>query len=173
MKYFKAIITWKFMAVTGSVELCSGFFSRHIHLCQLHPDKEQNKRVVSQKLWERQQKAIINSKLQWLTINIIFVFSHTPKIIASNLSTFNNILFVYLLWATIEKIKITKFDSDSLTWFSNELICARHIFWIGTGIRWWNEKAWTFLSVIYYIGTRRPLNRLTNIVFSCKKKILL
>lgn len=43
-----------------------------------------------------------------------------------------------LLWPTVEEIEITEFNPNSLTWLANELIRARHIFRVGTGIRWRN-----------------------------------
>lgn len=81
-----------------------------------------------------------------------------------------------LLWSTEEEIKITKFDSNPLAGFSDELICARHIFWIGTWIRWWDEKTCTFMCKVDYIGTWRTRNGLSDIVLGCfedeSKKLL-
>lgn len=68
----------------------------------------------------------------------------------------------YLLWPTIKQIEVTKLDSDSLTSFADELICARHIFRIGTGIRWRNEKAGPLLSEVNYVGTWRADDGLTD-----------
>lgn len=40
-----------------------------------------------------------------------------------------------LLGSTVEQIKIAKLQPYTLAGFTVELICARHIFWIGTWIR--------------------------------------
>jgi hypothetical protein len=73
----------------------------------------------------------------------------------------------YSLRSTVEEIEISKFDSNPLAGLSNELICARHIFWIGTWISWWNKETCTFLCKVYNIGTRRANHGLSNIEFRC------
>lgn len=65
----------------------------------------------------------------------------------------------YSLWSAEEQIEISKLETNALRWLADELIRARHVLGVGTGIRGRYEDVRLVLVRRYRVRARRAADR--------------